>query len=93
MKQVGTCYGFNGKVQQVPRNFIAPITVLREKCYRCPRIEVHLLRFQWESAVDTSEFHCTCYDFNGKVQQVEYQSVNWTRTSLTVRQTLTLNCA
>jgi len=46
----------------------------------------HLLRFCRNSATGGSEFHCTCYGFNGKVQQVEYQFVDRTPTSLTVRQ-------
>ena len=29
-----TCYGFAGKVLQVPRNFMPPVTVSMGKCYR-----------------------------------------------------------
>jgi len=45
----------------------------------------HLLRFCRNSATGGLEFHCTCYSFNGKVQQVEYQFVGPTPIPLTVR--------
>jgi len=45
----------------------------------------HLLRFCGNSAPGGSRFHCTCYGFNGKVQQVEYQFVGPAPAPLTVR--------
>ena len=38
-----------------------------------------------KSATGGSRFHCTCYGFNGKVQQVEYQFVGPAPAPLTVR--------
>ena len=45
----------------------------------------HLLRFCRNSAPGGSRFHCTCYGFNEKVQQVEYQFVGPAPAPLTVR--------